>query len=394
MPNLSAQHANHLQGRIERLLSRLVDGGWELGIQAAVYLHGELVAEVCVGHADAARTRPVTPDTVFPVCSTGKGILATLVHILAERGLIAYDRPLADYWPAFAAHSKHTVLVRHALAHQAGLPQVPAFASLAEACDFDAACARMAAEPLVWAPGSTMQYHSRTFGWIVGGLVRQVAGRPLGEVLRSEIAAPLGLAGELFFGIDEAAASRLAPFVAQPVQQAQITTAPSTAAPPPPGSAGELALPLMDFVNLPTVQRCCMPAVNGIMSARAIARHYAALIGPVDGVRLLPPARLAAATALATVPGTTPACFGHGFGLGWCLKGPAADPGATFGHGGAGGSEGLANRALGLAIGLTKNRMDTHIAAPGHTNRLLVQEVLATLGHAGDGGFFTDRQEL
>lgn len=391
MPNVRARDADKLQGRIERLLARLVDGGWELGVQAAVYLDGEPVAEVCVGHADAGRTRPVTPDTVFPVCSTGKGILATLVHILAERGLIAYDRPLADYWPAFAAHGKGTVLVRHALAHQAGLQPVPAFASLAEACDFDAACARMAEQPLSGEPGALMQYHSRTFGWIVGGLVRQVAGRPLGEVLRAEIAAPLGLAGELFFGIDETAAARLAPFVAQPAQQAQITTAPATAAPPPPGSASELALPLMDFVNLPTVQRCCMPAVNGIMSARAIARHYAALVSTVDGVRLLPPARVVEATALATDPSTTPACFGHGYGLGWCLKGPAGDPGATFGHGGAGGSEGLANRALGLAIGLAKNRMDTHVDAPGHTNRLLVQEVLATLGHAGDGGFFTDR---
>ena len=390
MSKTLATQAGHLPGVIEGLLHSLVDQGYELGVQTAVYLHGELVAEVCVGRVASASPQAVAADHLFPVCSTGKGILATLVHILAERGQIAYDAPVARYWPEFAAHGKGATTVRQALAHQAGLPQVPAFRSLAEACDFPAACARVAELAPAWPAGSTTQYHSRTWGWIVGGLAERASGRPLAHLLRDEVAGPLGLAEEMFFGISAAADARFSAFEAQPVQREQNTTAPITNAPPPPGTVPELALPLMDFVNLPQVRRCCMPAVNGIMSARAIARHYAALIGPVDGVRLIPAARLAQATTLVTAPGTIPVCFGHGFGLGYSLKGPATDMGAFFGHGGAGGSEGMANRALGLAVGLTKNRMDTHVQAPGHTNRLLITALLDVLGHAGDGGFYRD----
>ncbi len=368
-----------LQPRLESILARLVDDGYELGVQAAVYVHGELVADVAVGRVSSRSSAQVVSDTLFPVCSTGKGVLATLAHIAAERGEIDYEVPIADYWPAFGANGKQAVTVRQALSHQAGLTHAPAFATIDEACDFDTACAMLATMPLIWEPESTMQYHSRTFGWMVGGLLRHASGRTVGDLLRERITEPLGIATEMFFGITEAADRRFSPFEPQPTQREQNTTDPTSHLPQPALATNELALPLNDFVNLPQVRRCCMPAVNGIMSARAIARHYAALIGEVDGIRLIPPARLATATALATKPGTTPECFGHGFGLGYCLKGPADDPGALFGHGGAGGSEGMANRALGIALGVTKNRMDTHSAAPDHTNALIVREVRAAL---------------
>jgi len=389
MKGAKAKRALKLQGGIEKLFSGLVDEGYELGVQAAVYLDGELVADVCVGRVSSKSNEKVSSDTVFPVCSTGKGILATLTHILASRGLIDYEKPVAFYWPEFGVNGKASITVRQALAHQAGIPQVPEFRSLEEACDFERACARVAELTPLWKPGSTMQYHSRTWGWIVGGIVRRASGQAIGELLRKELTGPLGIEGSMFFGISDDALPRLSPFEAQPTQKEQCTTAPTTNAPPPPGSASALALPIMDFVNLPEVRRCCMPAANGIMSAKAIAKHYAALIGEVDGVRLIPEKTLAAATTRVTEEGTAPICFGHGFGLGYCLKGPASDMGALFGHGGAGGSEGMANRVLGLAVGLAKNRMDTHSEASGHTNWLLFNEIMKTMGHEGDGGFYS-----
>jgi CubicO group peptidase (beta-lactamase class C family) len=374
---------------LERLLNSLIDSGFELGAQVSVYLDGKPAAEVCAGNASSKDSRKVEPDTVFPVCSTGKGILATLAHILAEKGLLDYQEPIAKYWPEFGANGKEGISVLQALSHQAGVPQVPVFRSLEEALDFDAACARVAELPPLWAPGSKMEYHSRTFGWIVGGLLAKASGKDVKSLLRDEISKPLGIEGELFFGIDEEAGRRFSAFEAQPSQQEQCTTAANTNAPPPPGSIAELRLPLMDFVNLPAVRRCSMPAVNGIMSARAIARHYAALLGEVDGARLLPQSRLDIATTRVTRPGETPLCFGHGFGLGYCLKGPASDMGALFGHGGAGGSEGMANQRLKMAVGIVKNRMDTHSAAPCHTNWLVMQTIRETLGAEGDGGFYS-----
>lgn len=377
-----------LHGRIQALLDSLIGRGFELGAQVAVYLDGELVADVVAGMVSSNSSRKVDSDTLFPVCSTGKGILSTIVHILAERGIIDYDKPVAEYWPAFGVNGKAAITVRQALSHQCGLPQNPEFKSFEEACDFNAACARMAEMTPLWTPGSTMQYHSRSFGWIIGGLAQHASGRPLKQLLLEEVTRPLGIDQAMFFGISEDADKRFSAFEAQPDQKEQCTTAPITNAPPPPGTIPELTLPLMDFVNMPQVRRCTMPAVNGIMSAKAIARHYAALMGEVDGVRLIPAKRLKLATTRQTQPGTTPVCFGHGFGLGYCLKGTDSDMGALFGHGGAGGSEGMANQHLKLAIGLTKNRMDTHVNAPDHTNRLVIREIMDILGHDGDGGFY------
>jgi CubicO group peptidase (beta-lactamase class C family) len=380
--------ATQLQPRIQALLDGLIDDGYELGAQVAIYLGGELVADVNAGRVNSIEDRRVETDTVFPVCSTGKGIVSTLAHMLAEEGRLDYGKPVAYYWPEFAVNGKESITVLQALSHQAGLPQVPLFASLEEALDFDAACDRFAQLSPEWEPGSQMQYHSRTFSWLAGGLVRRAAGVPLPQLLRDYITVPLGIEREMFFGIDDDGDKRFSPFEAQPATQAQNTTDASTYAPPPPGSLGELSLGFVEFFKLPHMRRTCMPAVNGIMSARAIAKHYAALMGEVDGVRLIPESRLDKALTRVTRPGGTPECFGHGFGLGYALKGPASDMGACFGHGGAGGSEGMANRHLGLALGVTKNRMDTHQDAPEHTNRLVVQEIHKILGHDGDGGFF------
>lgn len=389
MPTLAAR-ARHLPRRIQALFDQLVGGGWELGLQAAVYLDGEPVAEVVAGHLDEARTRPVAHDTLFPVCSTGKGVLATLAHILAERGVVDYDRPIARWWSAFAAAGKSGLTLRHALAHQAGLAATPAFASLEEMCDFARACARVAGLAPATRPGTASAYHAKTFGWLVGGALVHAAGRSIPRLLHEEIAVPLGLERELCFGLDSAGEARFAPFIPQPAAGAQVSTAPAALAGA--GDAPGLDLPPTLQANLPAVRRGCIPSSNGVMSARAIARHYAALMGPVRGVRLVGARQLELATALHTPPGQSPPAFGHGWGLGYCLKGPAGEPGALFGHGGAGGSEGMANQRTRVAVGLAKNRIDTHAAAPGHTVRLLMQTIAAVLGDEGDGGFYRDAQ--
>ncbi|HVA88709.1 MAG TPA: serine hydrolase domain-containing protein, partial [Chloroflexota bacterium] len=112
-----------LQGRVQALLEELVDSGAERGLQVAIY-HGEqLVVDAWAGVADPATGRPVDGDTLFTVFSTTKGIVATLIHILVERGLLDYDAPIARYWPEFGAHGKEGITVRHALTHTAGIPQ-------------------------------------------------------------------------------------------------------------------------------------------------------------------------------------------------------------------------------------------------------------------------------
>jgi len=382
------KRALRLQGNLQHLLDSLVGRGFELGLQVAVYLDGELVADVSAGHVSSGSSRMVDSNTLFPVCSTGKGILSTMLHILASRGVINYDRPIIKYWPEFGLNGKAAVTVRQALSHMAGIPQTPRFKSLEEACNWNAACAKVAEMTPSWTPGSKAEYHSRSFGWILGGIIERAAKRPFKSILRDEITHPLCIEDSLFFGTSDDAETRVSPFEAQATQKEQCSTAPATPQALSPETASALALPIMDFVNMPEVRRSCMPALNGIMSAKAIAKHYAALIGKVDGVRLIPESVLEKATTLQTPPASLPACFGHGFGLGYVLKGMAPCHGSFFGHGGAGGSEGMANRGLRMAVGLTKNRMDTHSNALNHTCVLVMNEIMSILGNNGDGGFY------
>ncbi len=379
------KRAVKLQPRLERLLGGLVDKGYELGVQAAVYLGGELVADVCTGRISSKSSRKVEANTLFPVCSTGKGITATLLHILAARGDLDYESPIIRYWPEYGVNGKNSTTVRQALSHQAGIPQVPEFNSLDEICDWNTACAKVAALMPKWTPGTNAEYHAYTWGWIAGKIAEGAAGRPFRELVHSELTVPLGIEDSLYFGTDDDAEARVSEFENQPTQQEQYTTAAAVHAVKDictiPGT-------VMDFVNMAEVRRSCMPASNGMMSARAIARVYAAVIGEVDGLRLIPESLLEKAAILQTLPNTLPVCFGHGFGLGYILKGPASAPGAFFGHSGAGGSEGMANRPLGMSIGLTKNRMDTHRNAPCPTARLVMNEIMDVIGREGDGGFY------
>src|SRR6478736_5356977 len=110
--------AENVEARVEAMLDEIVATGPKVGLQVAAYHQGELVVDAW---ADVATRRPVDGDTVFVTFSVSKGVTATIAHLLAERGQIDYDAPIADVWPAFAAHGKEAITARHALAHQAGL---------------------------------------------------------------------------------------------------------------------------------------------------------------------------------------------------------------------------------------------------------------------------------
>ena len=114
-----------LQRRVQQLLDDLVQSGAEVGLQVAAYVDGALVVDAWAGVADAATRRPVDGATLFTAWSTTKGFVATCLHLLADRGRVDYDAPVATYWPEFAAHGKAAAKVRHALTHTAGIPYLP-----------------------------------------------------------------------------------------------------------------------------------------------------------------------------------------------------------------------------------------------------------------------------
>jgi CubicO group peptidase (beta-lactamase class C family) len=163
--------------------------GEELGAGFSAFHDGALVVDIWAGFADRDRVVPWTEGTLACVFSSGKAVIAALIAAAASRGNLAYDRPVADYWPEFAASGKDGVTIAMALSHQAGLCGFPDEMPPEEWLDWDKICARLAAQGPLWPPGSAAGYHPQTFGFIAGEILRRVEGRTIGALLRDDFAA-------------------------------------------------------------------------------------------------------------------------------------------------------------------------------------------------------------
>jgi CubicO group peptidase (beta-lactamase class C family) len=352
-----------LQGRIQEAIDRLVESGEERGLQVAVYRHGALVVDAVAGVADAATGRPVTSGTPFYVMSTGKGVTATLAHILAERGLFGYDTAIAELWPEFGAHGKEKATVGHALTHTVGVPSLPLETTLAQLLDWDAICAVIADTAPTWEPGTRTGYHAYTFGFIVGEIIRRATGKPIDRVLREEIGEPLGIADEIYFGVPEADLGRLARLEDAPGSAEWLASLPEDSEMFQ--MAPRAIFPNADFANRADVLKANVPA-GGKTSARAVARMYASLLGEVDGVRLIPPARLRAASGVAFEGDDQ--LFGNPatWALGYAIGRPGSTPQETptwFGMIGSGGSCAYADTASGISFAVAKNLLTFNLNA-------------------------------
>lgn len=342
------------QSEVQRVLDCAILDGSEDAVQVAAYLNGELIVDAW----SAPAARPVDGYSLFPIFSTGKGIAATAVHRLVERGTLSWDEPIAQHWPEFAAKGKGGITLRHVLNHTAGLPMMPDQGHPAQVCDWETMCAFLADSAPLHPPGARRHYHAITYSWLLGETARRADGRDFGRIINDEVCRPLGIES-LFFGLPDA----LLPLcvnakIASPTSPPPATTSP----PPPPDPVAQRAIPLWigpleNWINRNDIRRACLPSSNGFGNARALARHYAALIGTgVDGVRLLADATVAAATRWdALVDAAVP---GDGrWGMGYSLQGPDHAPGVVFGHDGYGGSTGFADVRYALAVAVVKQRM-------------------------------------
>lgn len=260
---------DELFSAVPSALAGLLDDG-DAGGSVAVFVDGEPVVDVWGGFADADRTIPWQQDTIVLVYSVTKTMTALCALILADRGELDLDAPVSRYWPEFAAAGKEKVLVRHLLGHTAGLPDFADPITVADLTDWAGTTARLAAQTPKWDPGTAAGYHSVTFGFLVGEVVRRVTGRTLGTFFEEEIATPTG--ADFHIGLAPEHDHRVAQLIPDPKGDK------------PPGFLVGVSDSFTE-----AWRRAEIPAVNGYGNARSVAAVQSALAcgGVTGGVRLL-----------------------------------------------------------------------------------------------------------
>lgn len=353
----------------------------EVGAACSLYHRGRPVVDIWGGFADAEATRPWEQDTIALVFSAAKGPTATCIHQLVEAGRLDVDLPVAHYWPEFGCNGKEAITTRMVLSHQAGLAAVDGVLSLDQVLAWDPVVSAIAAQAPNWVPGSKHGYHARSFGWILGELIRRISGDSAGQYLNKHICAPLGL--RYWVGLPPQMVSECATLLPPEGGSnavAELLGADSLTARVMSGPNGLFGY--NDMWNRADVLQAEMPSSNGVGDARSLARFYAAVIDEVDGVRLLGPAQLARACE-EQVRGADAVIFHETcFGLGYALQ-PALAPGAgprCFGHPGAGGALAFADPDAGIGFAYVMNAMQFNPEGDPRSRTLVkaVYDCLAT----------------
>lgn len=347
--------------------ARLFPGRRYGGGALSIYLHGEPVVDVWTGYADRRGTQYWNADTGAMVFSVTKGIASTVIHRLADRGLIDYDTPVAEYWPEFGANGKARITVRDMMQHRAGLSHLNG-CTKAELLDHQVMEQRVAAASCNKLLFGHQAYHALTYGWLMSGLGRAVTGKGMRDLIREELAEPLNTDG-LHLGRPPAnaptrAAQILAPqgTLANPVFN---FVAPRVAALGVSGMFGSMYFPGMKAVvqgDTPFLD-AEIPAANGVATARSLAKMYGAIAngGRIEGKQFLSEERVAGLTGRPNYWPDRNIFMPMSFNLGYhsLPVPPGFMPG--FGHAGLAGSVGWADPTSGLSFGFVHNRLLTRM---------------------------------
>lgn len=368
----------------------------EVGASVCVTVDGETVVDLWGGEGWER-------DTIGVVWSCTKGAVALCAHMLAARGVLDFDAPVAQYWPEFAKNGKHGVTVRMALNHQAGVAALPDVVPEFALCDWELVTTTLAEMEPLWQPGSTHGYHALVFGHLIGEIIRRVDGRTVGTFFREEVAEPLGL--DFWIGLPESEEERVMPNIsADPPTSVESLPAFFMAAMTDPSSvawkvvmhSGGVLAP--DAMNNRTCHAAEMPAFNGITNARGLAGMYRPLA--LGGGDLVPPSQIAAMSRVTSAVARdatmfVPTRWSNGFMKAndnrWLPPGEndsvlLSDD--AFGHLGAGGSLGFADPGARLSFGYTMSKQGGGTGLEDR-GQALVDAVYRALGYTQpDGGIW------
>jgi CubicO group peptidase (beta-lactamase class C family) len=267
--------------------------------QLCVIHRGQVVLDEAIG---------CRPDSLFFLFSASKPMTALLVHLLAERGELDLDDPVARYWPEFGQRGKQAITIRQVLRHRSGLPVARSMAADAlTMTDWTASIRALERAAPAYPPGQVPAYHVLSYGFLLGELVRRVTGTPVRDFLHAALLAPLSLR-DTYLGLPDSQWERRVPVSGR--------------------KPAELATGLM--VNRRAVRQAVIPAASVSSTARDLARLYQALLdgGRLGGVRVLAAETILAARSPSSEGETDrylklPVRWSEGFQLGGERGGPA-----------------------------------------------------------------------
>ncbi|OTG78778.1 esterase [Acinetobacter terrae] len=291
---------------LAKQFSRMQDARAEQGGAAlVVYFQGQKVVDIYTGKK--SETENWQSNTLSVCYSTGKGVLATLAHILVSEGFLDYDTPVALYWPEFAQNGKKQITLRHILSHQSGLYDIRNhIADASEMADWNHMLDVIAKAKPRFEIGIDAAYQPLTFGWQVGGVLEKATGKSLSDLMQQYLVQPLQLDGA-YFGVAESELAR----VARPLAKLKTDPKPSLQAKPKKKKAsvfdkvaewsGQNPQDFQDAMIPKGMKKfsffsdeglkAVIPAANGVFTANSLAKIYAMLAdgGEWNGQQLIRP---------------------------------------------------------------------------------------------------------
>ncbi len=326
--------------RVAEVFAHQLESGLHPGAQLTVRRHGEIVLQASGGRLRGEPDAPeVDANSLFLIFSATKPLTAFAIHLLAERGRLDLDAPVARIWPEFGQRGKENATILHVLSHQGGFPVGPKWLTWDRWSDRAEVARAMEERRALWEPGTDVGYHPLNYGWALGEIVRRVDGRALGRLLADELFEPLGLR-DTWLGLPPEQETRVAHHT---------------------DLSGEFAF-VADF-NRPEVHATEAGAATGITTTADLTAFYSMLLrgGEWQGRRFLRPETIERAVR-PVVDGARdrtleiPVRWALGFQLGGPTSafGRRSNP-FTFGHSGHGSTTGWADPSRDLAVAYFTN---------------------------------------
>lgn len=333
----------------------------DIGASCCIYYRGKPVVDIWGGMADPVNGNYWQENTLQLCFSATKGITTLCILTLVQQGVLELDRPIADYWPEFASAGKGGITTRMVLSHRAGLAAIDGDLTLAQVLAWQPVVDAIARQAPNWEPDTAHGYHTRSFGWILGEIVRRITGMTLGSYLTARVAGPVQ--ADFYVGLPASELYRCATLIpdSNPVFADFVPGALTLRSLTGPSNL----FSYNGMWNDKALLMAEIPSSNGIGNGRSLATLFAAMIGEIEGKRLLNDKILGQACRVHSrgmdniIPMET--CFGLGFMLPpWLIQYPCGE--RSFGHSGAGGSFAMADPDQQLAFGYVMNKMSMNPA--------------------------------